>query len=150
MGSIINVLVIEDDTRAASAVTLMLQTHPRASFAVICAGTLAEGLQRIHERPFDAVVLDLGLPDSQGLGTIETLTAQAPHLPIIVTTGLTDENLSFQALAKARFLSLFICILFFCNVLQKKPISRLWLQSDSQQIQYALLIGLRNADLVEF
>ena len=51
---------------------------------------------------------------------------------------------------KSLFLFLCICILFIFSWLLKKSISRLWLQPGSQQIQDPLLIGLRNADLMEF
>ena len=44
-----------------------------------------------------AVLLDLGLPDSQGLGTFEQARASAKHIPIIVLTGLDDEDLGVRA-----------------------------------------------------
>jgi signal transduction histidine kinase/BarA-like signal transduction histidine kinase len=50
--------------------------------------------------PLDAVLLDLGLPDSTGLATLERANRAAPHLPIIVLTGLEDEPLGVEAARK--------------------------------------------------
>ena len=43
------------------------------------------------------VLLDLGLPDSQGLDTLSKVHAEAPAVPIVVLTGLDDEALALQA-----------------------------------------------------
>lgn len=45
------------------------------------------------DQPFDLVLLDLSLPDSQGLTTFETLYQRRPDLPIIVLTGLMTKSL---------------------------------------------------------
>ena len=51
-------------------------------------------------RPVDAILLDLSLPDSDGLASLETAVAAAPHLPIVVLTGLEYEALGVQAVRK--------------------------------------------------
>ncbi|MGA2798621.1 MAG: response regulator, partial [Thermoguttaceae bacterium] len=48
----------------------------------------------------DVVLLDLGLPDSMGLATLERANSAAPHLPIIVLTGLEDEDVGIEAVRK--------------------------------------------------
>ena len=73
--SSLRVLVIEDDpdfTRLTET-SLARQTTPR--FEVRSAGTLAEGLRLLGKTVFDAAVLDLGLPDSRGAGTVEAVRA---------------------------------------------------------------------------
>ena len=50
--------------------------------------------------PVDAILLDLGLPDSMGIATLERANAAAPHLPIIVLTGLEDEAVGIEAVRK--------------------------------------------------
>ncbi len=48
----------------------------------------------------DVILLDLGLPDSMGLATLERANSAAPHLPIIVLTGLEDEAVGIEAVRK--------------------------------------------------
>ena len=50
--------------------------------------------------PVDAILLDLGLPDSMGMATLERANSAAPHLPIIVLTGLEDEAIGIEAVRK--------------------------------------------------
>ena len=50
--------------------------------------------------PVDAILLDLGLPDSMGLPTLERANAAAPQLPILVLTGLEDEAIGVEAVRK--------------------------------------------------
>ena len=47
---------------------------------------------------FDVVLLDLGLPDSQGLDTLRTLRQANPQMAIVVMTGRDDEELALKAL----------------------------------------------------
>ena len=47
---------------------------------------------------FDIILLDLGLPDAQGLGAVRRARAAAPRVPLVVLTGLDDESLAAQAL----------------------------------------------------
>ncbi len=51
-----------------------------------------------HERAFDVILLDLGLPDVQGLAAVRRAHAAAPRVPLVVLTGLDDESLATQAL----------------------------------------------------
>lgn len=51
-------------------------------------------------RRIDAVLLDLSLPDSQGLGTVDALRAQAPEVPILVLTGHVDERTGLKAIRR--------------------------------------------------
>jgi signal transduction histidine kinase len=52
------------------------------------------------QRTFDLVLLDLSLPDSTGLETLKEFRAAIPDIPVVVLTGLDDENLALQALAE--------------------------------------------------
>src|SRR4029077_18664374 len=60
------------------------------------ADRLSIGLERLAEAPFDAVLLDLSLPDSQGLDTLVRLHAAAKDVPIVVLTGIEDEALGVR------------------------------------------------------
>jgi signal transduction histidine kinase len=58
---------------------------------------LNAGIERCDQGSVDVVLLDLGLPDSQGLATVATMRAAVPHVPIIVLTGLDDLELAVHA-----------------------------------------------------
>jgi len=64
------------------------------------AGSLSRGLERLTEGETDVVLLDLSLPDSQGLDTFVKLHAQVPRVPIIVLTSFDDEALAARAVRK--------------------------------------------------
>lgn len=64
---------------------------------VIHAERLEDALECLKEQIVDAILLDLALPDSEGLGTLERTNAAAEHLPIIVLTGLEDEAAAIEA-----------------------------------------------------
>jgi signal transduction histidine kinase len=61
---------------------------------------LADGLARMQEEPVDVVLLDLGLPDSQGVDTFTKLHRQAPNVPVLILTGLNDESAGVSAISQ--------------------------------------------------
>jgi two-component system sensor histidine kinase UhpB len=58
---------------------------------------LSQGVKRLAEGDLDIVLLDLNLPDSRGLNTLTTLLGQAPKIPIVVVSGLSDEDTAVEA-----------------------------------------------------
>lgn len=93
----ISVLFIEDSPSDALLVQEAFAAVPSAPFTVTHTTRLSAGIQHLHQGLFAAVLLDLGLPDSQGLGTLTTLRRQVPETPVVVLTSLTDETLAMQA-----------------------------------------------------
>lgn len=77
-----NVLVVEDELKLADGMSRFL-TY--SGFEVTVAMTLSEAKQQLHQR-FDAVLLDVRLPDGEGWTLIPTLKAQQPAPAIILTT----------------------------------------------------------------
>ncbi len=67
-------------------------------FQLVHEGRLARGLERLAEGGLDAVLLDLSLPDSQGIDTLVRARTAAPGIPIVVLTSLDDEGLGVQLL----------------------------------------------------
>jgi signal transduction histidine kinase len=59
---------------------------------------LAEGLTQLKEKSFDVVLLDLGLPDSQGVDTFTKLHRHTPNVPVLVLTALNDEFVGVRAM----------------------------------------------------
>lgn len=62
------------------------------------AKTLAEGIDAFEDVTADAVLLDLGLPDSNGLETLRSFLDAATFVPIVVLTGLADEEVGVEAI----------------------------------------------------
>jgi len=95
---IIKVLVIEDSQTHLSLIRGMLSKTKDAAFAVEAYQQLSAGLNRLDEGGIDVVLLDLTLPDSEGVESFRRVAAQAPDLPIVVLTGVDDEEVAVSAL----------------------------------------------------
>jgi signal transduction histidine kinase len=94
----LQVLLIEDNPTDVLLLQEALAHVTSMAFAVTAVARLGEGLTRLRERPFHVVLLDLSLPDSQGLETCITMARQARGVPIVVLTALADETLAVSAL----------------------------------------------------
>jgi len=94
----IKVLLIEDNPGDVRLIQEMLSEASDATFDLECIDRLSAGLERLSEGGFDTVLLDLGLPDSEGLDTFERVHDQAPEVPIVMLTGLDDATLAIEAL----------------------------------------------------
>ena len=93
----LRLLIIEDDVIDQKLLERLLAHSTLEVSDVRFVDRLAGALQAMQESTFDAILLDLGLPDSQGVGSVTTLQAQAPYIPIIVLTGLDDERIATSA-----------------------------------------------------
>ena len=96
----IKVLLVEDNQGDARLIQEMLSEAGAAEFEIVHAEKLMEGLQRLIKERFDVVLLDLSLPDSQGLATFDKVHYQTPGVPILMLTGLDDEALAVKAVQK--------------------------------------------------
>ncbi len=91
-------LLVEDNPADARLIREMLKGPPAGAFQVEHVARLTAALARLGQEAFDVVLLDLDLPDSQGLKTL-TLAQEACHgLPIVVLTGLDDEGFALEAM----------------------------------------------------
>lgn len=97
---LLRVLLVEDNAGDARLIREELADVARTSYALGHVSGLGDGLRLLLETPgsYDAVLLDLSLPDGQGLGNIVRLRAVAPQVPVVVLTGLDDEDTALQAL----------------------------------------------------
>jgi signal transduction histidine kinase len=97
----VRLLVVEDDPVFRRFILAALAEAGRSGGRPTLAttvGSLREALDAVAVSRPDCVLLDLGLPDSLGLGTLEALTQAAPGLPVVVLTGTEEEDLADQAL----------------------------------------------------
>jgi signal transduction histidine kinase len=97
----INVLLIEDKPGDVRLIREMLAeargtNSTWSAIRLAHADRLRTGLARLAEGHFDVVLLDLSLPDAQGLDTFVKTQAQAPEVPLVVLTGFDDETLALQ------------------------------------------------------
>lgn len=99
MPKVIKVLLIEDNPGDARLIEEMLN-ESGIQFKLECADKLSSGIDRTRSDVFDVILLDLGLPDSQGVDTLEKLNRIISETPVIVLTGLKDEATSIEAVKK--------------------------------------------------
>jgi two-component system, cell cycle sensor histidine kinase and response regulator CckA len=85
------VLLIEDNPADVRLVKEVLRNEP--GIAIQTADCLSRAVECLSSGQTDIIMLDLGLPDSQGLDALRVLSDAAPHLPIVVLTGHEDEAL---------------------------------------------------------
>jgi len=95
----ISVLLVEDNPIHARLLQGLLSDRSDPAFAVEAVDHLEAGIQRLSIDSFDAVLLDLVLPDSQEMATFERVKDAAPDIPVLVLTGLDDEGLAEEAVA---------------------------------------------------
>jgi diguanylate cyclase (GGDEF)-like protein/PAS domain S-box-containing protein len=95
----LTVLMIEDDPTDAQLVRRYLAKLGVAS-TILHRDRLAGGLERLAEGGVDLVLLDFSLPDSAGIGSFRSLRARHPDVPVIVLTGMDDEELATRAVAE--------------------------------------------------
>ena len=94
----IRVLLVEDNPGDARLLQLTLDEAGTDQFVLTHAKRHDEALKYLKEEEFDIILLDLSLPDSQGLDTFTSTRAKAPDVPIIMLTGLDDESLALESM----------------------------------------------------
>lgn len=92
-----SVLLVEDN---ASTRFGFVRYFSREGYEVGEASTLAEAAANLSSRRFDALILDINLPDGSGLDFISTVRDQDPCIPIIIITGSGDIPLAVEAMQR--------------------------------------------------
>jgi serine phosphatase RsbU (regulator of sigma subunit) len=93
----VNILLVEDDPDDVWIMQGLLGDRWDGPYHLTHAEMLEVALRHLANRKFDVVLLDLSLPDSQGLETFARLYREAPEIPIVVLTGNADETLGTHA-----------------------------------------------------
>lgn len=90
----LTVLLVEEESEQRDAVTEILAAAESPRIDVEEAETLAAALERLSGGGIDLVLLDLNLPDSEGIVTFERASAFAPDVPVVVLTDVDDEDVA--------------------------------------------------------
>ena len=91
-------LLVEDNHGDARLLREMLNEPSLSGTVVSHVTTMSEAESHLGKNAVDIIVLDLGLPDAQGVEAIRRTHAAAPRIPLVVLTGLDDEAVAAQAL----------------------------------------------------
>jgi two-component system, cell cycle response regulator len=95
--SLVNVLLVEDNPGDARLFQELARTA-EFPFEIVHRETLAGALEVLADGTPEIVLLDLGLPDAQGLEVVRQVRSAAPDPPLLVLTGLDDETLAIESL----------------------------------------------------
>ncbi len=90
------VLLVEDSRVYAQLVEDMLEDS-RSGFEVAHCRRIAEAADLLADEPFHCVLMDLGLPDAEGLTGMRLLLELAPAVPVVVLTGVDDDEVGLDA-----------------------------------------------------
>jgi len=96
----LKILLIENDPAAANEIRTALTAAGDSSFDVEWVQLLSDGLERLSKRGIAAVLLELCLPDSEGIETFDKLFTVAPDVPILILGGNANEALAKEAVGR--------------------------------------------------
>ena len=96
--SIRMLLLVEDNLGDARLLREMFNDQDSQNTELMHVKCISDAEKHLLDHAVDIIVLDLGLPDAQGVSAVRRTHAAAPHTPLIVLTGLDDELMAAQAL----------------------------------------------------
>ena len=94
----IKVLLIEDNRGDYELILKMLEKSESSEFELIQTPRLSSGIELLENNTFDAIILDLGLPDSEGLESFNVVLKKHPEIPTIILTGLANEEIGIRTI----------------------------------------------------
>lgn len=92
-----NILLVEDNLAEARLLQEVLKGSLISRFNLAHVKRLRDAIAQIEVEHFDVILLDLTLPDSYGLASLDSLIEHAPKLPIVVLTNTNDDELAVEA-----------------------------------------------------
>ncbi len=95
--STLKILLIEDNLAEARLLKEFIKLTKSQNFSLVHVQRLQDGINQLNSEKYDVILLDLTLPDSEGLASIPQLLQQNPSNPIIVLTNTNDEELAIEA-----------------------------------------------------
>ncbi len=97
---IIKILYVEDEIDHAILIGEFIKEIANVHYEMTHVQKLDEALLELDKERYDIVMLDMSLPDKQGLGTVTTVCERAPEIPVVVMTSIEDESMAVKALQK--------------------------------------------------
>ncbi|MFO7820836.1 MAG: response regulator, partial [Lentisphaeria bacterium] len=97
------ILIIEDQEEDCRRIIDLLTENGVQTYRISTASCLYSGLTKLKKKHYDAVLLDLSLPDSVGFRTLDFMLRESPEIPIIVMTGLGDLKLAERAMKRGAY-----------------------------------------------
>lgn len=94
------ILIVDDDPDILTALHDLLEYD---GFLVTEVSTCRDALEQVSTVEFSAVLLDIGLPDGDGLTVLEIIQTSAPSLPVIVITAFTSQDYRAKSLSGGAF-----------------------------------------------
>ncbi len=91
------ILLVEDNIGDARLVELLLEESDNFKCEIVNKTSLSDAIDALAAEPFDAILLDLSLPDSRGFETLEKFMTHFPDANVIVLTGMKDKKLGIDA-----------------------------------------------------
>jgi len=101
--NVMRILLVEDNKSDADLIREMIHEESgkdvdKAEYELISRDSHGKAMEYLAENTVDAILLDLSLPDSEGIDSVRRLIAREKNTPVIVLTGLADEAVAIQAL----------------------------------------------------
>jgi PAS domain S-box-containing protein len=142
---LLKVILVEDNFKEAALFKKVLSEARRVRFELTHTRRLEETIKLLEQDSFDLILLDLCLPDSQGLETVASVRAKAPLTPIVVLTDCDDEELAANAmrsgaqdyLIKAQVNSPLL-VRVLCHAIER---AQLWHKLRESEERYALAVN---------
>ena len=97
MGNNIKILLFEDNPGDAGLIEEMVNDSANYSYELKIAETMEEGMDLLKVDSYNLILLDLGLPDSDGINTFLNVQRENSAVPIIILTGLNNDNIGVEA-----------------------------------------------------
>lgn len=95
------ILLVEDNLSFAGHFARLLEALPGLEIEVVSVGSLAEARERLAEGGLDAALVDLGLPDGDGVSLIREMSTAVPRVPSLAVTATLIEEDKLALVSKA-------------------------------------------------
>lgn len=96
-GAFIKVLLVEDNAAESRLLQEILKHTVLQEFYLAPVQRIGDAIAQLRAEDFDVILLDLTLPDSTGLDSIDAVNQESPTLPIVVLTNTNDDELAIRA-----------------------------------------------------
>ena len=89
-----SILIVDDEADVLESLDELLKAE---GYLTATASTAAAGLEKLGKEPFDLVLLDISLPDSNGIDVLRSIKRDSPEMPVIMITAYDSSQVAFQA-----------------------------------------------------